>query len=88
MYKVLRKTTCSRKSVEIHCDTAIFIEIYEEPLTSRNYSNSIKRECSFDTILAFVKGVSFVGDKGYNEVRKSVIRSMLKFVNSEGKLFA
>ena len=38
-------------------------------------------------MLAFVKGVSFVGDKGYNEVRKSVIRSMLKFVNSEGNLF-
>ena len=72
MYKVLRKTTCSRKSVGIYRDTVILIEMYETPLLSRIFKNT-KKGVSFDTILAYVKrGFQSRGDKGYNrgEIRK------------------
>lgn len=37
------------------------------PLFRRGFYKTTKREWAFDIILAYVKGVSFVRDKGYND---------------------
>ena len=69
LYKVLRKTTCSRKSLERHYGTAILSKCMKSPLSSRVLQDC-EKGVSFDTILAFVKEVSFVVDKEYNRGNK------------------
>lgn len=64
---MLRKTTCSRKSAEIYCATAIFIEMYEVPLPSRILQVYEKGSVHRHSHTGFCKrGVYFEGDKGYN----------------------
>lgn len=51
---MLRKTTCSRKSVEIHGGTATFIEI-DEALFMQEFYRFEEKGVFFDIILVYVK---------------------------------
>ena len=71
---MLRKTTCSRKSVEIHGGTVIFIERYEAPLPSRILQDYEKGSVLRHYTGLCKEGISFVGDKGDNEVEYEFVK--------------